>query len=98
MNDKKRFEIFRQRAIKKEEQKLKSHPPNEVNVWSGFRVFGLVGWSVVIPTLIFLAIGRWLDHLRHDGHACTVSMLAAGVTFGFFLALVLIAKEIFQKK
>ena len=40
------------------------HKPD--SVWTGFAFFGLIGWSVVVPTLIGAAIGLWLDQ-RGEG-------------------------------
>ncbi|GAX61514.1 ATP synthase protein 1 [Candidatus Scalindua japonica] len=41
---------------KKEARKIKARAEKEKGVW-----FGLVGWSVAIPTLLFLGIGIWID-------------------------------------
>ncbi len=45
-------------------------------------MMGLVGWSVVVPTLAGAALGLWLDG-RHVGtHSWTLALLMAGLTLG----------------
>src|ERR1700735_4084537 len=39
-------------------------------VWFGLGMMGLVGWSVVVPTLLGAALGIWLDN-RHPGQVCS---------------------------
>lgn len=92
----KKFEIFRQKAIKKEEQKM--HPPEEVDMVSAFRIIGLVGWLMVIPVFVCLAIGRWCDTHFGTGHLVTLTLLGLGICAGFVLALLSISREMFQKK
>jgi ATP synthase protein I len=51
-------------------------------VWSGLGMMGLIGWSVVTPTLLGALFGLWLDK-RHDGtHSWTLSLLIAGLCIG----------------
>jgi ATP synthase protein I len=52
------------------------------NTWFGFSVFGLVGWSVAIPTLAGISLGVWLDS-RHPGrYSWTLMLLVAGLGIG----------------
>ncbi len=51
-------------------------------VWSGLGMLGLVGWSVGIPTLLGVFLGRWLD-ARHPGsRPWTLTLLFAGLCVG----------------
>jgi ATP synthase protein I len=51
-------------------------------VWFGMGTMGLVGWSVVVPTLVGAALGLWLDQ-RHPGtHSWTLALLVAGLSLG----------------
>lgn len=88
---------FREEATKKEARKLKARSSKEVNAWWGFSLFGLVGWSLVIPILIGIFVGMFLDH-RYAGHTWTLSLLLAGVCVGIILAFYLVARELFKKK
>jgi len=53
-------EFSRQIAVK-EQRKLKGRRQKGQDVWFGLGMFGLVGWSVTIPTLIGVALGVWID-------------------------------------
>jgi ATP synthase protein I len=62
-------------------RKLKARKSTQ-NAWFGFRMFGLVGWSVVVPTLIGAVLGRWFDE-RHPGkHSWTLTLLIIGLSLG----------------
>jgi ATP synthase protein I len=89
---------FRHQAIKKEARKLKARRNKEVNAWSGFRLFGLVGWSVIVPALIGIFVGIWLDHYNTNHHNWTLALLLVGIVVGCVFALLLLAKEMFKKE
>jgi ATP synthase protein I len=73
-------------------RKLKARKSTQ-GTWSGFRMFGLVGWSVVVPTLLGAAFGRWLD-ARHPGkHSWTLTMLIIGLCLGCLNAWHWVARE-----
>jgi ATP synthase protein I len=56
-------------------------------------MMGLVGWSVVVPTLLGAALGIWLDRHHAGKHAWTLALLAAGLAIGCFNAWHWVAKE-----
>lgn len=70
------------RARRKEH--ARKHPASPL--WSGFSLFGIVGWSVSIPTLLGIALGLWLDHNYAAAHSWTLTMLALGLALGCFNA------------
>ncbi len=45
-------------------------------------MFGLVGWSVAIPTLIGIAVGVWLDRRWPGQVSWTLTFLIIGVALG----------------
>ncbi|MGE0487403.1 MAG: AtpZ/AtpI family protein [Gammaproteobacteria bacterium] len=61
--------------------------------WTGFGVFGMVGWSVVAPTLAGAALGRWLDAAHPGGRSWTLTLLLAGLVLGCALAWQWLARE-----
>lgn len=77
----------------KAERKLKAqldHPPAP---WAGVRMFGLVGWSVAVPTLLGALLGRWWD-ARHPGpHSWTLALLVAGLVIGCANAWYWVSRE-----
>lgn len=62
-------------------------------VWFGLGMMGLVGWSIVVPTLLGAAIGLWLDRRYPGGHSWTLALLMAGLTLGCFNAWHWVRKE-----
>jgi len=74
-------------------RKLKARRDGAPGVWSGLGMMGLVGWSVVVPTLLGAALGLWLDQ-RHAGtHSWTLALLVAGLTLGCLNAWHWVDKE-----
>jgi ATP synthase protein I len=45
-------------------------------------MFGLVGWSVAIPTLLGIALGLWLDARWPGRVSRTLTFLIIGVILG----------------
>jgi ATP synthase protein I len=78
----------------REERKLKARRREIRSVWTGFGFFGLIGWSIVVPTLIGAAIGRWLDRAYPGERSWTLAFLVAGLALGCFNAWRWIAKEL----
>jgi len=75
------------------ERKLKARRNPAPGVWFGLGMMGLIGWSVVVPTLLGAALGIWLDHHHPDKHAWTLALLAAGLALGCLNAWHWVAKE-----
>ena len=61
--------------------------------WFGLGMMGLVGWSVVVPTLLGDALGIWLDEHHPGGHPWTLALLVAGLTVGCLNAWYWIAQQ-----
>jgi ATP synthase protein I len=62
-------------------------------VWFGLGMMGLVGWSVVVPTLLGAALGVWLD-AHHPGlHSWTLALLVVGLVLGCVNAWHWVSKE-----
>jgi ATP synthase protein I len=66
----------------KEARKIKALQEKDRDVWFGLGMFGLVGWSVAIPTLIGIAVGVWLDKAMVDNYSWTLMCLIIGVALG----------------
>jgi len=50
----------------KESRKMKGRREKDRSIWFGLGMFGLIGWSVAIPTLIGVAVGIWIDIYRGE--------------------------------
>lgn len=73
-------------------RKLKARR-NLNGVWFGLGMMGVIGWSVVVPTLLGAALGIWLDNRYADQHSWTLALLIAGLTLGCFNAWYWVDKE-----
>ena len=74
-------------------RKLKARRNPTRGVWFGLGMAGLIGWSVVVPTLLGAALGIWLDN-RHAGrHSWTLTFLVIGLVVGCLNAWHWVAKE-----
>ena len=87
-------EAFKQEIGRKEDQKMKWMNIKKKSIWSGFAFFGLVGWSIVVPTLAGTALGIWLDkNYPHSSVSWTLTFLIAGLIAGCMSAWHWIDKE-----
>jgi len=73
-------------------RKIKARKSTQ-GVWLGLGMMGLVGWSVVVPTLLGVALGIWLDKHHPGKHAWTLALLMAGLALGCLNAWFWVAKE-----
>jgi len=76
----------------KEERKLQAKREKK-SVWSGLGLFGMVGWSIVVPTIMGAAVGMWLDKNYKNDFSWTLSLLVAGLMLGCLIAWNWIEKE-----
>ncbi len=74
-------------------RRLRAQRHRPRSVWTGFAFFGLIGWSVVVPTLIGAAIGLWLDRHHPGGRSWTLVLLVSGLVLGCFNAWRWVEKE-----
>ncbi len=63
-------------------RKIKARRNGTPGVWFGLGMMGLIGWSVVVPTLLGAALGLWLDQHYPGGRPWTLALLMAGLTIG----------------
>lgn len=84
---------FAQQVGTKAARKIKARRSSMQGVWLGLGMMGLVGWSVVVPTLLGAALGMWLDAHHPGKHAWTLALLVAGLAIGCLNAWHWVAKE-----
>jgi ATP synthase protein I len=90
--DKMRDEVVR-RVSQKEDRKLKARRERDRSVWFGLGMFGMVGWSVAIPTLIGIALGIWIDTTWAGPYSWTLMLLFIGVMIGCLNAWYWVKRE-----
>lgn len=85
--------VFAGQVGAKAARKLKARQDDSRCVWFGLGMMGLIGWSVVAPTLIGAALGNWLDRHSPGKYFWTLSLLVAGLTVGCLNAWHWVVKE-----
>lgn len=66
----------------RETRKLRARREEDRTLWFGLGMFGLVGWSVAIPTLLGVALGAWIDMTWPGRFSWTLALLLAGAVLG----------------
>lgn len=74
-------------------RKQRAREKSKRTVWFGLGMFGLVGWSVAIPTIIGIAIGVWLDREWPGRASWTLTFLIIGIALGCLNAWYWIKQE-----
>jgi len=74
-------------------RKLRARRHVKRTVWFGLGMMGLIGWSVVVPTLLGTALGIWLDNRHPGSHSWTLTLLVIGLVLGCLNAWHWVAKE-----
>ena len=74
-------ELCEQVAVKAA-RKARARREKERSVWFGLGMFGVVGWSVAMPTLIAVAIGVWIDGRWPSQYSWTLMLLFVGIVLG----------------
>lgn len=88
-----RQEKFHRQLKDKAFRKLKARREGDRTIWYGLGMFGIIGWSVTIPTLLGIALGIWLDSILVDSYSWTLMMLFVGVVIGCLNAWYWIQRE-----
>jgi ATP synthase protein I len=66
----------------RESRKLRARRDQAQSVWFGLGMFGLVGWSVAVPTLLGVAAGVWIDSRWPSRVSWSLTLLFLGVVLG----------------
>ena len=83
---------FQRQIASKSDRKIKARKEAK-NLWFGLGMFGMVGWSVAIPTLLCISLGVWIDTHVQSKYSWTLMLLVIGVALGCFNAWYWITKE-----
>jgi ATP synthase protein I len=75
------------------QRKLRARGDSRHTAWFGLGMFGLVGWSVAIPSLLGVALGLWLDARWPGRPSWTLTFLIIGVALGCLNAWYWIRQE-----
>jgi ATP synthase protein I len=83
---------FSQEVGAKATRKIRARK-SRTGVWFGLGMMGLIGWSVVVPTLLGAALGMWLDNRYAGSYSWTLMMMVIGLVIGCLNAWHWVAKE-----
>lgn len=61
---------------------LRARASSENAYWRALSLFGVVGWSVTVPTLAGVALGIWIDRVWPSRFSWTLTCLFIGLTVG----------------
>ena len=86
-------ERFRTDVARKAERKRQAAAEPDRGVWFSLGLFGLVGWSIAIPTLLGVALGVWIDSRWPSRISWTLTLLFVGVVVGCINAWYWIRQE-----
>ncbi len=75
------------------QRKVKARRDKRHGVWFGLGMFGLIGWSIAIPTLAGIALGIWLDKQWPVRFSWTLTLMFGGLVLGCLNAWRWIGKE-----
>ena len=77
----------------REDRKIRARQEKDRDVWFGLGMFGLIGWSVAIPTVIGIAVGIWIDAKWPSSYSWTLMFLIIGVIVGCLNAWYWVRRE-----
>ena len=84
---------FIEKIKRKEKRKLRARDKKYQAIWFGMGLFGVIGWSVMVPTLIGIAVGIWADRRWPGNISWTLTFLFAGIILGCLNAWYWVEKE-----
>lgn len=85
---------FSRQVGSREARKLKARSERRYSALvKGLRMTGLVGWTVAVPTLIGVALGKWLDNVLPQRFSWTLTLLMCGLILGCFHAWYWLKRE-----
>lgn len=84
---------FEQQVTAKSRRKAQARREGDRSIWSGLGLFGMVGWSIMLPTVGGIALGRWIDHRWPSPYSWTLMLLFIGLVLGCWSAWYWIQQE-----
>ncbi len=85
--------FFSSQVSDKERRKLKALKSKKKSEWSGLGLFGMIGWSISIPTLLGTSLGVYLDKKFPETFSWTLTFLIIGLAAGCVIAWQWIGNE-----
>jgi ATP synthase protein I len=73
---------FHHRIGRRALERLRARREPDRTLFHALASSGMVGWSVVVPTLLGLAAGRWLDRRFAAPWSWTLTLMLSGLALG----------------
>lgn len=70
------------RQVESRQSRLLRSRAQRRDLWASLAMIGLVGWSVVLPTLLGASLGEWLDHRWPQKFSWALTLLILGLFLG----------------
>ena len=67
---------------KSAERRMTARKESDRSIWFGMGLFGIIGWSVAVPTLLGTALGVWIDKRWPGSYSWTLMLLFLGLILG----------------
>lgn len=81
------------RIGRKEARRLRARARKHGTGWLALGLYGVVGWSIVLPTLGGIALGVWIDNTWPSRYSWTLMLLVIGLVVGCWNAWRWVALE-----
>lgn len=78
---------------RKERRRIIARQSAERSVWFGLGMFGVVGWSIAVPTVAGIAVGLWIDTKFDSPRSWTLMLMVGGLALGCFNAWAWVQRE-----
>lgn len=65
----------------------------DVSPLRGFSAFGVIGWSIAVPTVIGAFLGKWLNGVAPQNFSWPIALIPLGAVIGGLIAWNWINKE-----
>jgi len=77
---------FKKNINEKEARRLKARAQKGMGTMAWIGTLGIIGWSITLPLLIGIALGRWLERVFPGKYSFTLMFMFAGLVLGCVIA------------
>lgn len=81
-NENKNLDVMRRKAERLE----KARNNKQASPLLGFSTFGVIGWSIAIPTVVGAFLGSWLNDVAPQNFSWPIALILGGLVLGLGFA------------
>lgn len=85
-DDGERAQRMQRVVLRKSLRRQRARRTRDDSIWSWLGTFGIVGWTVTVPTLLGLALGLFLDDRIDSSFSFAITFLVLGAVTGVSMA------------